>query len=118
MQLTNEMVQRCLGGQCEVQNRTQDFNYRGEISSIALEGTKLVTKFSWLAKREGRDWVKHDLDGYCPDIAGYECELVGSGEVGGPLRIEMYSKSRQEFLLLHFPTPNGLDPKDVKGLQA
>ena len=53
MDLKKSDLERFNGGLVEIINHTERYYYKGEIKSIAMEGTKIIVEFSWLTMVEG-----------------------------------------------------------------
>ena len=52
MNLTDESLQKYVGGQLEIQNPKERYIYRGEVSEVSIVNEILRVKFSWLTKAE------------------------------------------------------------------
>jgi len=127
MRLTTEVLAGFIGGQMEIQNRSEDYLFRGEIVRAVVESGKLRVRFAWLAKNDGGSrhpasgWTAHaDLD-YTADLEIYHINDVNDVDELG--RIIMHSPIVGE-LCVFFPKgytnaegeESKLDRDRVKGL--
>jgi hypothetical protein len=116
MKLTASSVERFKGGQMEIQNQVEEYLYRGEVATIAIEQEKLVVKFAWLAKGEGfppipEKWVKDDKLDYNASLQIYTVNDQGDG------RTVLHSSIVGETVVLFPLGGSKLDPSKVEGLQ-
>lgn len=92
MQLTSEIANRYAGGQIEVQNAAEGYLYRGEIATIAVEGTRddatLKVTLNWMvkAKADGfppglQRWVHVDTCDYTASLLIYTVSDIGDGRL-------------------------------------
>ncbi|HJP80774.1 MAG TPA: hypothetical protein VJ841_00050 [Candidatus Saccharimonadales bacterium] len=115
MELTPETAARYAGGQLEVQNRGEDYLYRGEIAAATVEGagedaTFKVT-FKWVAKSEGPGrWVNDTNLTYEASLLIYSVSDIGGG------RTCLQSPIVGEIVVLFPPNGSKLDPSKVEGL--
>ena len=118
--LTTKALSGFIGGQLEIQNRSEEYLYRGEIARAYIEGDNLKVRFAWQAKMEGGEWhIAEGLD--------YVLTLWFDREKNQPLcAVQRLSDGRLMIrgasvfvaeVLTFFP-PNGdkLDPAKVRGL--
>lgn len=115
MELTQEVIDRMVGGQLEVQNHSEDYLYRGEISAMKLEGEgdllELVVSFSWFAKMESDfEWSVTDPTPYKVSLLIYSVSDIGSG------RIFLSSYISSENTTIFPPNGSRLEPNKVRGL--
>lgn len=119
MELTSEVAARYVGGQIEVQNRDEDYFYRGEIAAATVEGAgngaTLKIALRWVAKGEGYPlptrWV-NDTNHltYEASLLAYGVSDIGIG------RIFLQSHYFDEIATLFPPNGSKLDPSRVEGL--
>jgi hypothetical protein len=97
----------------EIQNTGENYLFRGEIASIALEEEDLCITFKWLAKmNDNHEWIKDD-------------GLIWKGnvQIGGCLsdigngRLSVTLIYHGENSVLFPREQDGLDPKTVQGLE-
>lgn len=125
MKITNERVEKFVGGQMEIQNLDGDYGdrrylYCGEIKNIAIENNELRVKFAWMAKAERSaslfgGWIKEDIRlDYCYS-ASLETNIIV--DIGGGY-LCLISLEKREFagLLLSPTSKSKLDPAKVEGL--
>ena len=112
MELTTEIVKKYEGGQLEIQNRVENYLYRGEIETAEVKDDTLNVLFKWLAKMENGTWHAHGNLDYSISL-----EITNFNDVGNNLILYevMYIWENGTF----FP-PNGskLDPREVIGLHG
>lgn len=115
MQLTTELLNRFVGGQCEIHSERDEYIFCGEVKSAIVEGLHIELEFSWVASGVGgvppRGWKKHDH--HQRGITLIAADIFE--EVGGVISIATpISKMKVRF----FPPHIGpLDPKKVEGLE-
>lgn len=110
-----EVIERFVGGQLEVQNRNEDYLYRGEISSIELDGEgdslKLVVGLAWFAKMEmDFQWHVVEPTPYEIGMLIYSVSVVSDG------RLFLSSWITGENTTLFPPGDSRLKPEQVQGL--
>jgi hypothetical protein len=115
MQLTQETFNRLVGGQLEVQNRGENYLYRGEISGIELDGIgdnqKLTVSLNWFAKMsEYGEWEVSDNEPYAISTLIYSFSEIAEG------RISFSSTITGETATVFPPDGSKLDPTKVRGL--
>lgn len=112
-EMTTEGLQRYVGGQAEIQNSSENYIFRGEISEVSVEGLELALKFDWLAKGKGMPpagWVKADRDDYAISL-----EMCGVSDISaGRLCIDCAPIG--ELTILYPKGGSRLDPSKVEGL--
>jgi len=108
----------------EIQNSVEKYIFRGEIESIAVEGSELKVKFAWLAKGVGfppipQKWVKDDKLDYAMSLDICAVSDIGpsGGDVGGSNRICIDCQIVGELNVLFPPDGSKLDPTKVEGLR-
>lgn len=115
MELTQEIIDGLVGGQIEVQNRNENYLYRGEISGMRLEpegdSFKLVVDLNWFAKMD-RDggWDVADTKPYVVSLLIYSVSDIGDG------RFFLSSWIVGENTTIFPPGGSKLDPNKVRGL--
>lgn len=115
MELTQEVIDRMIGGQLEVQNHSEGYLYRGEISTMKLEGEgyslELVVSFNWLAKMESDfEWSVTEPTPYKVSLLIYSVSDIGDE------RIFLSSYITGENITIFPPNGSKLDPNKVRGL--
>lgn len=116
MQLTQDMVDRYVGGQIEIQNQIEGYIYRGEIETITVTDANFEVKLTWMAKGEGypplpHRWVNDDELNY-----GLSTLMMSVAEIGDN-RLCITSVVSSETIVLFPPDGSKLDPSKVEGLQ-
>ena len=124
MQLTTEMVQRFVGGQLEIREEYDDYDYCGEIAAITVENNELRVRFAWFAKGDVcnpivQKWVKENLLNYFVDLKIYSATVIGHSvpASGDDRRILLDSDDEGDIYSLYPPNDRRLDPRLVEGLQ-
>ncbi len=118
MELTAERVAEFVGGDMEIQNRDENYLYRGPIKSATVEGDEVRVQFKWLAKNDGGPmsptptWTKDDRLDYAASLQVYVVSDIGNG------RICLNSSIVGEMVVLFPPDGSRLDPSRVTGLTA
>ncbi len=115
MSSAEEFFQSFNGGQLEIQNLTEGYIYRGEISKIAIDKHQLNTMFNWCAKGIGfppTKWVKDEKNSHKVSLA----EAVASNKKGS-LVIDT-GPTLKELLIFYPPGESDFDPEKVKGLDT
>ena len=115
MQLTTELATRYVGGQIEIQNRTEEYLYRGTISSIVVSDDTLKVELLWMAEGVGypplpEKWLNHENLTYEASLLIYSVSDIGDG------RISLSSPITGELVVLYPPDGSKLDPSVVEGL--
>ncbi len=122
MQLTQEVLDRYIGGQIEVQNPREGYLRRGEIATISIDLADLVVTLKWMAEGEGfpplpKRWVN------CADLF-YEANAMflsardmGPGLEGGGTRLFLEAHMSGEIITLFPPDGSKLDRSQVVGLE-
>jgi len=115
MQVTSELLSKFVGGQLEIQNRIEEYIYRGEVSEAVVNGNELHVKFKWVAKGDGlplpAKWVNEKKTTYDVSLLTSSITEIDSG------RIAIQTRFVSNEILVFYP-PNGskLDPAKVEGL--
>ena len=116
MKLTTKSLALYIGGQMEIQNRTEGYVFRGEIESAEVVDNTVKVKFAWLGK--GKDyppiptgWVNADNLEYAASTEIYVASDIGDG------RIAMNSLLISEAVVFYPLGGSRLDPSKVEGLQ-
>ena len=115
MELTQEILDRMVGGQLEAQNRNENYLFRGEISAIKLEGEgdslKLVVNFSWFAEMgPDHEWAVAETKPYEVSLLIYSVSFISDE------RIFLRSWIVGENTTIFPPNGSKLDPNKVRGL--
>lgn len=103
-----------VGGQLEVQNASEGYLYRGEISAAKLreegDSLELVVGFSWFAKMESDSgWSVAEPEPYTISLLIYSVSDIGQG------RISLSSSITGEQATIFPPDGSKLDPSKVRG---
>ncbi len=112
MKLSNDALQRFVGGQLEIQ---RDYIYRGEVAEVDIADDNLSVKFKWIAKGDKlplpTKWTNEDNTSYGVSLITASTSNIGIG------RIAINTGFVSNELLVFFP-PDGskLDPGKVEGL--
>lgn len=121
MQLTTAVVVPFVGGQAEIQNRIEEYIFRGEIETIIVEGDELRIRFKWCAKGEGyppipTKWVNEPKLDYAVSLMTSSASNIRLN-IGGGNRLAINTGFVSNELIVLFP-PDGskLDPALVEGL--
>lgn len=133
MNLTKEKIAEFVGGDVEIQYRSEGYIYRGPIKSAIIENDILLVKFVWLAKGKahpplpinqkkkdkfasaGYKWKREDKfasDGFVRNLRFYDISEIDNG------RLAIWSPIRDELLILFPANDSNLDPAKVKGLKC
>jgi hypothetical protein len=116
MELTQEMADRFVGGQLEVQNRNENYLYRGEIATVKITGDdantrSLTVTFNWFAQmQEDFKWSGSEPTPYTVSLLIYSVSDIGDG------RLSLYSYITGETTVLFPPGGSKLDPAKVRNL--
>lgn len=114
MQLTTNSIAKYIGGQMEIQNQGENYIYRGEIKTIAVEDDTLKVGFVWLAKGDSlppTKWQNHDDLDYATSLG--ICHVFDIGDD----RIALHIPIVCELTVLFPPGGSKLDPSKVEGLK-
>lgn len=86
MQLNNELLQKYVGGQVEVQNQLEKYIFRGEIKNISIENEEFFVECSWLA--QGLEyppiptsWKKVENKPYQANLGIYSTNMLDSDRI-------------------------------------
>lgn len=107
-----EIIGSYVGGQMEVQNATEDYLFRGEISRIGVYNNELQVGFRWVAQGIGFPprWINSDKRYYAASLEIYQFSEIGED------RMCMYSPVTDE-LAIFFPKDGSrLEISQVEGL--
>ncbi len=115
--LSTETLQKFAGGEAEIQNENENYLFRGEIASIAIENNELQIKFAWFAKNRGgappqlsEDWdIDPELD-YGASLEIYYPSDIGDG------RISFSSWIVGETIVLFPIDGSKMNPERIHGL--
>lgn len=111
MELTQEMADRFVGGQLEVQNRNEGYLYRGEIATVEIAGGNITVTFNWFAQmKEDFEWSGSEPTPYTVSLLIYSVSDIGDG------RVSLYSYITGETTVLFPPGGSTLDPAKVRNL--
>lgn len=123
MRPTTETLAPFIGGQLEIQNRTEDYLFRGEIARVEVVDGNVKVRFAWLARNDGTP-IRPNAEWTASDRFDYEAslEIYSVREPDQDGRVFMMSNIVDE-LGVFFPrgyAPHGepcqLDRSKVKGL--
>lgn len=122
MQLTNEMVQRFVGGQIGTISSWDDGDVcRGQIATIVIQNGVLKVGLVWFAKDDGvnpvnRRWVKVDKFEYNVNLfACSSIQNIGPGLKGSD-QFCLVSNIEEVVITLYPPDGDLLDRSRVEGL--
>ena len=116
MKLTTELLEPFIGGDLEVQNRGEDYLFRGRISEAVMDGEEIKVSFEWLAQNDGgprsptSTWTKSERTEYVANLTIYGVNTIGEG------RIAMRSSITGELVVLFPKGGSALDEARVSGL--
>ena len=106
-----------------MQNSTEGYLYRGEISEAKVTGGELVVKLNWMAKGEGfppipKKWVLDGQKTYALSLDISSVSDIGpsSGDIGGSNRIYIRCAMIDEVVVLYPANGSKLDRSKVEGL--
>ena len=105
--LTQELVERYVGGQLEVLSRFEGYIARGEIASVAItndKGSQQVTvTLEWYARLTGKNhWEPIEPKPYRVDLKVFTLSDIGDGR--------LYLTADLESTVLYPPGGSKLDP--------
>lgn len=116
MQLSTEQLATYIGGDMEIQNRGEDYLFRGPVEHAEVKGEDVKVRFKWLAKNDGgpnrptSTWTKEDRLDYAVNTGICSVSDIGMG------RLCLNSFIVGETAVLFPPNGSHLDPTCVKGL--
>ena len=109
---SNASLARYVGGQAEIHNAQENYLFRGEIKSIALEGEghseEYHIEFNWVAQFVDFVWKPAENKSYHASSLIYACANIGPGEEGGD-RLAFQSNITGELVILFPPDGSKLD---------
>lgn len=113
MQVDQATLNRFIGGEIEIQNQTERYIYRGEISKVALVGGELNFTLAWMAKGVGYPpfpigWERSDQLIYEVSLMIYAVSDIGDG------RLCLDSPYTGELTVLFPPDGSKLDQSLIK----
>lgn len=121
MKLTSQILATFIGGQLEIQNESEGYMYRGEISGAKIgdnHGTEDVcVAFAWVAKADGpppipTGWTLDRTTEYKASLEIYSASDIGNG------RICINCAINGELAVFFPPGGSKLDRAKIKGLEA
>ncbi|MFC1721758.1 hypothetical protein ACFL0Z_02500 [Patescibacteria group bacterium] len=120
MDLTTEVLSKYVGGQLEIQNKIEEYLFRGEIANASVtdgEDKELKIQFRWIAKGDGypplpTKWVNHEDTNYAVSLMTANHTDQGNGRL-----VVQTGFVSNELLVFLPPSGSKLDPKKVEGLQ-
>jgi len=115
MQLTDEILQKYVGGQLEIQNQGEGYLFRGKIKAASITDEDLIVEFVWLAEGEGypplpKKWVKVK-----PEPYQVNSDLFTTSDIGDD-RICL-STAMNETVVFFLEENCRFDPSAVEGLE-
>jgi hypothetical protein len=113
MHLTDEILANYVGGQLEVQNKSEGYIFRGEIKTAILKDKDIQIALEWMAKGEGypplpERWVADNKPTYEANLEIYSVSNIGPGSEGDD-RICLSSPIVGETTILYPPNGSKLD---------
>ncbi|MBP7134679.1 hypothetical protein KBA73_05685 [Patescibacteria group bacterium] len=87
MQIDTLTFSTFIGGQLEIQNRLEEYLFRGEIASACVESTLLKIRFAWCAKNDGSpdapsaDWTNDPNLNYEASLELYNAYVIDGGRL-------------------------------------
>jgi hypothetical protein len=120
--LNPQVLAALIGGQMEIQNERENYIYRGELKSLAIDNNTLKAEFLWLGKGDGfppATWQKDEKLDYSASLEMYAVSNIGpsGGDVGGSDRWCLHSHFIGETVVIYPPDGSKLDPSRVEGLE-
>lgn len=114
MELTNEILEKYVEGNMEIQNNSESYYYRGLIKQISIRDNNLCIEFEWLAHSNIIPPIELEN---VTDQLDYEMflGLCGVSDIGDD-RISILNPYTQEMSVLFPKGGSQLDPGKVKGL--
>lgn len=124
LMLTTELLQRFVGGQAEIY-KDEDYVFRGEIKTIAVEDGDVQIRFAWFAKADGYPpmtpvrWIRDDRLDYRASLLIYTVsDMDSSGhDVDGDRGLCLKSCITGETVNLYTTNGSKLNPARVIGLE-
>lgn len=116
MRVTQKVAEAFVGGDMEIQNRGEDYLFRGPIERIVVEDDTLKVHFTWVARNDGgpssptSTWTSDDRLDYAASLEIYSASDIGEG------RLCLTSSFTGELVVLFPPNGSKLDPARVAGL--
>lgn len=78
--INSEVLSKYVGGQLEVQNRSEGYLYRGEIAAVDFQGEggdqRLTVTLAWLAKMEAGRWVVTENQPWIASLPLYSANQI------------------------------------------
>jgi hypothetical protein len=128
VELTNDAVERFVGGQAEFQDPSM-YLLRGEVGAIAVEDDNgkaiLRVCLNWIAKGEGWPptpnrwvWFDHGDHQAVVHLTAFTATDIGPSPEGGGNRILLASSESRETVKLFPPDGSKLEPAKVEGFDV
>ena len=106
--LTQSRLALFIGGQIEIQNLSEGYLLRGEITGIQVRDEELHIALEWMARKKGHpatseEWVMDDRREYVMNLRAYTPRDMGAGAQGGGSRLALDSSpdGQGEIVVLH-----------------